>query len=165
MPWYLKQHIALQKVMQIDGVAPFSGIDACDIKVGPLALAALAGWNEEKMIDMIVRDSWPSDLYFKNYQEKHNSSILLKDLPLPRFFKMRNFDRKWLAIYLAAQKPFPFTAPSVILTAIGADKGMFFKSVPKFLSFASGQIRGIFNPKGFYCKVIDPFSSECNFSS
>jgi hypothetical protein len=62
MASYLKQHIALQKVLQIDGVKPFSGIDVADGNLGPLYLTALEEWEFERLAKAVLT-SWPSDRY------------------------------------------------------------------------------------------------------
>jgi hypothetical protein len=79
MPSYLKQHMALQKVMQIDGMTPFSGIDGADSSYGPLYLAELAHWENDRMA-VLLMEEWREDPHHV----------------LPPFIKIRSEDRKWL---------------------------------------------------------------------
>ena len=83
MPGYLKIHIALQKVMQIDHVPPFSGLDVAEPHIGPLYVTAeFSGWNEEKMARLLLAD-WPHPAY----KDKIKSKWLPK---VPPFIKVRN---------------------------------------------------------------------------
>ena len=157
MPAYLKIHMTLQKVMQIDGVAPFSGINAADIEYGPLALSNLVDFDEEKMVKMFMIEPWPSTLYQKRYQGIINSSSKSNELPLPRYFKIRNFDRKWIQVYFAAQTSFPFTIGSMLHAAFfnGGDYGWFFNNFLRILYYGAVGKPGKIHSQSLYCQTID----------
>ncbi|KAJ3327993.1 hypothetical protein HDU91_004223, partial [Kappamyces sp. JEL0680] len=86
MPSYLKQHMALQKIMQIDGILPFSGVDATDGSIGPLHLTQQSEWDNAKMGRMML-EPWDSAR------------------PVPAFIKIRSEERKWIAYY--SRDPLP----------------------------------------------------------
>jgi hypothetical protein len=57
-PGYLKQHLSLQKVLQIDGVPHPSGISATDKDLGPFYLVESLGWEAPVVIDKLVSQPW-----------------------------------------------------------------------------------------------------------
>ena len=57
---YLKQHMALQKVLQIDRVEPFSGLDVADPNLGPLYLTTTEDWDFERVAKAVLVN-WPTE--------------------------------------------------------------------------------------------------------
>jgi hypothetical protein len=80
-PGYLKQHVALQKLLQIDGIPLPAGLASSHKKHGPFYYLDQAGW-----------DYWA---YAKLMVSPYN-----KDLGTPTFFKLRSHDRNILMHYL-----------------------------------------------------------------
>lgn len=84
MPYYLKQHMALQKVLQIDEIRGFSKLDAVDDK-GPLLVQSLSGWRNDEIALILLR----------NWRFEKNSILI----PIPPLIKIRSEERKFLTLF------------------------------------------------------------------
>lgn len=110
MPDYLKQHVALQKAMQIDGAVPFSGLDACSPPMGPLIFAEVSGWKAEKVAEYLLVSWPPVDYSHYNLPNQKDQVIYSQTLkknitlstPLPPFIKLRNHERKYMEMFIQA---------------------------------------------------------------
>jgi hypothetical protein len=85
MPYYLKQHMALQKVLQVDGIRGFSKRDAVDDQ-GPLLVQEMEKWkNDEIALGLIRKWDYRSD----------NGNLI----PIPPLIKIRSEERKYLMLF------------------------------------------------------------------
>ena len=85
-PGYLKQHLSLQKALQIDGVPHPSGISATDQDFGPFSLVEGYDWDAAKLIDKLVSQAWEG--------------------PPPNFLKLTGWFRYYMQFYLGHKREF-----------------------------------------------------------
>ena len=103
MPSYLKQHMAWQKIVQVDGMPVFAGREATRMESGgPLAVSALVGMREELFVWILMMKPWPLVTMTTTTDKEE---IMEKKKGLDgrlEMLKLRNFDRKWIGVYRAS---------------------------------------------------------------
>lgn len=106
MPSYLKQHMAWQKIVQVDGMPVFAGREATSVDSGgPLAVSALVGMREELFVWVLMMKPWPPVWDVEGSVAADREEIIEKRKRLDgelEMLKLRNFDRKWMGVYRAS---------------------------------------------------------------